>query len=136
MLHGLLAYCTVCSFDTISAGVPAVCSWQMSSAGQGTNGNTLLYSLLGFAGEPRTVRGDCLVDAAVFEPVPVRSAIADGCTHVLALCTRPATLHTTWHRRLVRGTVARVVKRTVLNAPYMKAAWAAEGNSTTAAKVS
>jgi hypothetical protein len=75
------------------------------------------------------------VDAAVFEPVPVRTALADGCTHVLALCTRPATLTTTWHRRLVRGTVARVVKRTVLNAPYMTAAWAAEGNSMTAAKV-
>lgn len=34
-------------------------------------------------------RGLRLVDAAVFEPVPFRAAIADGCTHVLALCTRP-----------------------------------------------
>ena len=34
-------------------------------------------------------RGHRLVDAAVFEPVPFRSAIADGCTHVLVLCTRP-----------------------------------------------
>ena len=29
------------------------------------------------------------MDAAVFEAVPFRSAIADGCTHVLVLCTRP-----------------------------------------------
>lgn len=34
-------------------------------------------------------RGLRLVDAAVFEPVPFRAAIADGCTHVFALCTRP-----------------------------------------------
>eukprot|EP00955_Chlamydomonas_euryale_P093006 364750-Chlamydomonas_euryale.AAC.20 len=40
------------------------------------------------AGPPRTVRGQRLVDAAVFEPVPVASAIADGCTHCLVLCTR------------------------------------------------
>ena len=36
------------------------------------------------------VRGHRLVDAAVFEPVPFRSAVRDGCTHVLVLSTRPA----------------------------------------------
>jgi hypothetical protein len=41
------------------------------------------------AGPPRRLRGRTLVDAAVFEPVPVPSAIRDGCTHVLVLCTRP-----------------------------------------------
>lgn len=30
--------------------------------------------------------------AAVFQPVPFRSAIADGCTHLLVLCTRPTHL--------------------------------------------
>ncbi len=43
----------------------------------------------GFAGMVCCRRGHRLVDAAVFEPVPFRSAIADGCTHVLVLCTRP-----------------------------------------------
>ena len=38
--------------------------------------------------EPITHRGQRLVDAAVMEPVPVHAAIADGCTHVLVLCTR------------------------------------------------
>ena len=42
-----------------------------------------------FAGpEPVTWRGQRLVDAAVMEPVPVHAAIADGCTHILVLCTR------------------------------------------------
>ena len=42
-----------------------------------------------FAGpEPVTWRGQRLVDAAVMEPVPVHAAIADGCTHVLVMCTR------------------------------------------------
>ena len=42
-----------------------------------------------FAGpEPVTWRGQRLVNAAVMEPVPVHAAIADGCTHVLVLCTR------------------------------------------------
>ncbi|KAL6758832.1 acyl transferase/acyl hydrolase/lysophospholipase [Haematococcus lacustris] len=74
------------------------------------------------AGPPREIGSDLLVDAAVFQPVPLRLALADGCSHVLVLCTRPATLHTRW-RRLVRGTLGRMVKRTVLNAPYMRAAW-------------
>ena len=38
--------------------------------------------------EPVMWRGQRLVDAAVMEPVPVHAAIADGCTHVMVLCTR------------------------------------------------
>jgi predicted patatin/cPLA2 family phospholipase len=41
------------------------------------------------AGRPIVHRGRRLVDAAVFEPVPFRAAIADGCTHVVTLCSRP-----------------------------------------------
>ena len=42
-----------------------------------------------FAGaEPVVHRGQRLVDAAVMEPVPVYAAAADGCTHILVLCTR------------------------------------------------
>lgn len=41
------------------------------------------------AGRPIAHRGRRLVDAAVFEPVPFRAAIADGCTHVVTLCSRP-----------------------------------------------
>lgn len=41
------------------------------------------------AGRPIQHRGRRLVDAAVFEPVPFRAAIADGCTHIVTLCSRP-----------------------------------------------
>ncbi len=41
------------------------------------------------AGRPIAHRGRRLVDAAVFEPVPFRAAIADGCTHIVTLCSRP-----------------------------------------------
>ena len=41
------------------------------------------------AGEPVSHRDRLLVDAAVFEAIPFRAAIADGCTHVIALATRP-----------------------------------------------
>ncbi|GLC42003.1 hypothetical protein PLESTM_001275600 [Pleodorina starrii] len=75
------------------------------------------------AGPPRTVRGRTLVDAAVFEPVPVQSAIRDGCSHVLVLCTRPApTRRSPWAKR-VRSTIEVLVKATVLNAPHMRDAW-------------
>ena len=33
-------------------------------------------------------RGLKLVDAAVFEGIPLPSAVDDGCTHVLTLCTQ------------------------------------------------
>lgn len=86
------------------------------------------------AGKPRLCRGHRLVDAAIFEPVPLRTALRDGCSHVMVLCTRPATLHTSW-RKVVRGTVVRVMKRTVLNAPYMRAAWASRNSSQHAEQV-
>ena len=41
------------------------------------------------AGDPVSHRDRLLVDAAVFEAIPFRAAIADGCTHVIALATRP-----------------------------------------------
>ena len=41
------------------------------------------------AGDPIQHRGTRLVDAAVFEAIPFRAAIADGCTHIIALPTRP-----------------------------------------------
>ncbi|KAG2453129.1 hypothetical protein HYH02_002456 [Chlamydomonas schloesseri] len=75
------------------------------------------------AGPPRQLRGRQLVDAAVFEPVPVPSAIRDGCTHVLVLCTRPApTQRSHWAQRM-RSTIEVLAKSTVLNAPYMREAW-------------
>ena len=33
--------------------------------------------------------GELLADAQLYEPLPYRSALADGCTHVLVLRTRP-----------------------------------------------
>ena len=44
---------------------------------------------LQIAGRPILHRGKRLVDAAVFEAVPFRAAIADGCTHIITLCSRP-----------------------------------------------
>ena len=41
------------------------------------------------AGDPVHHRGARMVDAAVFEVIPFRAAIADGCTHIIALPTRP-----------------------------------------------
>ena len=41
------------------------------------------------AGPPVQYRGDSYIDASVFEGIPIRSAMADGCTHVLTLLTRP-----------------------------------------------
>ena len=41
------------------------------------------------AGPPVNHRGRRLVDAAVFEAIPLRAAVADGCTHCIVLPTRP-----------------------------------------------
>ncbi|QDZ20153.1 patatin/phospholipase-like protein [Chloropicon primus] len=43
----------------------------------------------GIAGGPVYHRGHTLVDAMVHEPIPIWSAIDDGCTHVLTLCSKP-----------------------------------------------
>jgi len=66
------------------------------------------------AGPPRLHRGHRLVDAAVFEPIPVKSAVRDGCTHVLALCSRPAGDEPAWGKA-VRRTLAATVKRFMLS---------------------
>ncbi len=75
------------------------------------------------AGPPRHVRGRTLVDAAVLEPVPVPTAIADGCTHLLVLCTRLAPAGQSPLMKRVHGTLTAAVKGTVLNAPYMRHVW-------------
>ncbi|MEW5298182.1 MAG: hypothetical protein WDW38_001088 [Sanguina aurantia] len=77
------------------------------------------------AGPPRIVRGQRLVDAAVFEPVPLQTALRDGCTHVLVLCTRPPSPTSPWRRR-VKQTLTSAVKQAMMNPPYMRDAWRAE----------
>jgi len=42
------------------------------------------------AGPPVQHRGMILWDALIYEPIPLRAALDDGCTHILALLTRPA----------------------------------------------
>lgn len=74
-------------------------------------------------GPPRSLRGRRLVDAAVFEPVPVSSAIKDGCTHVLVLCTRPAPVTLSPWVRTMRSTISAIAKQTLLNAEYMRGVW-------------
>ena len=37
------------------------------------------------AGPPVAFRGELLVDGGIVEPIPTRTALADGCTHVLVL---------------------------------------------------
>lgn len=69
---------------------------------------------------PPVPRGHRLVDAAVFEPVPFRSAIADGCTHLLVLCTRPVPL--TRRSRVnsyLADAVEVAIKKAVLSPDYM-----------------
>jgi predicted patatin/cPLA2 family phospholipase len=41
------------------------------------------------AGPPVSYKGDLLFDASIYESIPYKTAIADGCTHVLCLLTRP-----------------------------------------------
>lgn len=41
------------------------------------------------AGPPVRYQDDLLFDGALFEPLPFESAVADGCTHVLVLTSRP-----------------------------------------------
>ena len=65
-------------------------------------------------GPPLEHRGHQLVDAAVFEPIPVKAALRDGCTHVLALCSRAPDEGPAWGK-LVKKVVHNAVKYTVLN---------------------
>ena len=80
------------------------------------------------AGGPVEHRGLRLVDAAVFEPVPFRAAIADGCTHVLALCTRPPYLPSRL-TKLVDDLMATTIKRAVMSPAYMLPAWKQEAEN-------
>lgn len=77
------------------------------------------------SGPPREHRGHRFVDAAVFEPIPVKSAVRDGCTHVMALCSRPASSGPAWGK-VVKRTLTGAVKHFVLSPPYMKEAWRVE----------
>ncbi|KAK9806904.1 hypothetical protein WJX72_006985 [[Myrmecia] bisecta] len=77
------------------------------------------------AGAPLVHRGQRLVDAAVFEAVPFRVAIADGCTHVITLCTRPPFKGGRLHKAF-SDVITAAVKRAVLSPDYMKAAWQRE----------
>jgi len=71
-------------------------------------------------------RGHRLVDAAVFEAVPFRSAIADGCTHVLVLCTRPPPVRKSLIDQALADAVEVAVKRAVMSPEYMVPVWKAE----------
>jgi predicted patatin/cPLA2 family phospholipase len=42
------------------------------------------------AGPPTVIAGERFVDASLFEPVPLVTAVREGCTHVLVLLSRPA----------------------------------------------
>jgi len=81
------------------------------------------------AGGPVHHRGQRFVDAAVFEAVPFRSAIADGCTHVLVLCTRPAPARRSYLDQALSDAVEGVIKRAVMSPDYMVPAWQAEVES-------
>ncbi|BDA50943.1 hypothetical protein COCOBI_17-1620 [Coccomyxa sp. Obi] len=77
------------------------------------------------AGRPIEHRGRRLVDAAVFEPVPFRAAIADGCTHLITLCSRPP-FEGGRVAKIIDSLVSDAVKRFVMNPEYMRAAWMRE----------
>ncbi|KDD72395.1 hypothetical protein H632_c3401p0 [Helicosporidium sp. ATCC 50920] len=78
------------------------------------------------AGGPRRHRGHRLVDAAVFDAVPFTSAIQDGCTHVLALSSRPEPPPLgSWSHR-AGAALETLVKKLLFSPPYMAGAWRAE----------
>ena len=43
-----------------------------------------------FAGDPPVFRGERMADGSLLEPIPFRSALDEGATHVLVLRSRPA----------------------------------------------
>jgi hypothetical protein len=75
-------------------------------------------------------RGHRLVDAAVFEAIPFRSAIADGCTHVLVLNNLPKPVaresYSGWLAGRAEDALIAAVKRLVLSPEWMRPAWEAE----------
>ena len=79
------------------------------------------------AGEPILHRGESLVDAAVFEAIPFRLAIADGCTHVITLNTRPIAKQGGGRlKSALRDALHAAIKRAVMSPDYMLPAWQAE----------
>ena len=58
-------------------------------------------------GAPPTYRGETMVDGGLLEPIPYRSALRDGATHVLVLRSQDATYRAPSPGRLAERTLAR-----------------------------
>jgi predicted patatin/cPLA2 family phospholipase len=63
------------------------------------------------AGEPRLYRGERLVDGGLLEPIPYRTALREGATHVLVLRSRPATFRNPTRIRATELAVGRAHPR-------------------------
>eukprot|EP00963_Diacronema_lutheri_P002801 scaffold216_cov375-Pavlova_lutheri.AAC.5 len=74
----------------------------------------------GLAGPPVHHRGHRLVDAAVFEAIPYKAAVADDCTHILALLTRRLERH---EGGPLSAFSDRVLRKIILSPRYMEKAW-------------
>jgi predicted patatin/cPLA2 family phospholipase len=59
------------------------------------------------AGTPPTYRGEAMVDGGLLEPIPFRSALREGATHVLVLRSRAAAWRSLSHRRAAELALAR-----------------------------
>lgn len=75
--------------------LPGVAGPVVRLATPGTNVRQLLGPVFHHQSMPRfqrpdyAVRGEPMADAVIYEPVPYRSAVREGCSHVLVLRTRP-----------------------------------------------
>lgn len=74
----------------------------------------------GLAGPPVHHRGHRLVDAAVFEAIPYKAAVADDCTHILALLTRRLERH---EGGPLSAFSDRILRKIILSPRYMEKAW-------------
>jgi predicted patatin/cPLA2 family phospholipase len=63
------------------------------------------------AGGPVEIDGDRLLDGSLLEPIPFRSAIGGGATHVLALATRPEGVNRAEPSLVERTLLARLLRR-------------------------
>ena len=59
------------------------------------------------AGGPTTFRGEPLVDGGMLEPIPFRTALREGATHVLVLRSRPARWRAAERRTLAERALGR-----------------------------
>ncbi len=59
------------------------------------------------AGAPPVYRGEPMVDGGLLEPIPFRSALREGATHVLVLRSRSAAWRSPTHRRTAERALAR-----------------------------